>query len=200
MAQRAKWGVVVIVLAACVGVAACSSSDDASKESSSTTAEPSTSTSASTTPPVNEGPSTSGPPATAGDGAAVGVNVLDPVEVGRFEDLGGGVTTTVTSWKEVDATAEVPGDVAGPGIAVTVELRNGSDAPIDASSLVVGALAEGATAPPNSGPPSDPLEGTLAPGDEARGVYVFRVPEQGVEDVVVDIQTGFSPNTVRVRL
>ncbi len=201
MSQPRTWCAGILLSVVCVGLVACSSDDDASTSSTSTTAgEGSTSTSASPSTAVDAGPSTSGPPATAADGGvAVGANVLDPVAVGDVAELGGSVTTTVTSWEEVTATADVPGDIAGPAIAVTVQLRNGSATPIDASSLVVGAMAGDTTAPPNSGPPSAPMTQMLEPGAEASGVYVFRTPN-GTEDVVVDIQTGFSPNTVRVRL
>lgn len=184
----------------CLSLIACSSDDSSDGGTSTSTSAAQGSTSTSASPSTTEGPAapqTSGPPATATDGAQVGVNVLPAVGVGTPADFGGGVTALVTSTKQVDVEAVAPGETAGPAVAVTLEVRNDSDAPVDLSLLAVAAsYGKDVPAIPNGNDPADPLVGTLAPGAHRSGVYVFRVPKAEADSLVVSVQGSFSSNTL----
>lgn len=159
---------------------------------------PSTSTSGSPSTAVI--PATSGPSATSTDTPAVGVNVLDPVGIGETADFGDDVTAEVTGSEQIEAEAGPPGETAGPAYAVTIEVRNGSDAAVDLSQLAVSAVdGDGVPAIGNTSDPAEDLTGSLAPGARRSGVYVFRVPN-GIESLLVSAQAGFSANTLQFEI
>jgi hypothetical protein len=101
-----------------------------------------------------------------------------------------GVTAVLRRLQAVEVTAQVPGDVGGPGLAVTVAVTNDTDAPLDLTTAVVN-LAAGRAREPALPIDSEsrPLAGVLAPGATATGRYAFRVDrdERGHVEVEVDL-------------
>jgi hypothetical protein len=88
----------------------------------------------------------------------------------------------------VKATAQLPGEVAGPALAVTVSVDNRSRAGVELDSVVVDlADASGAPGSPISTPPAAPLPASLAAGRATEGVYVFTVPESRQRSVTVTV-------------
>jgi hypothetical protein len=146
-------------------------------------------------------PPTSGPPATAVPGNPVAINPLTAVAIGTSAELSNGVTIKVVSSKPFTAMAHNPDDTAGPAIAVTLEIHNGSSSPVDLSRLSVGATyGNGTPADENTSPPSKLWSGSLAPGASQQGTYVFRVPTNQVGNVIVSVNSGTAPNVPQFRV
>ena len=95
-------------------------------------------------------------------------------------------------------TAEAPGETSGPGVFVTVTIRNDTDAQVDLNGLAVNAHYGNRipAAPVRS--VAAALEGPLAPGASKSARYAFRVPKDQVGSVRVDIQHSAAPNIVIV--
>lgn len=185
----------------CTAVVGCSS-DENGRSSSSTTKKAPTSTTTkapvtTTVPGTSASPSTSGAPNTATSGPPVGATTLPPVATGVPSDFGGGVSAVVTGAEKVDVTARVPGETSGPAVAVTLEVRNDSDGPVDLGQLTVTATyGDGVPAVASESDPADALTGSLNAGDRRRGVYVFRVPGGSPDGVEVNVQSATSPNSL----
>jgi hypothetical protein len=102
---------------------------------------------------------------------------LPPVAVGKGVPINEGVSVTVEKTQEVDLTARGPGEVAGPGVAVTVTLANNSKSPVNLSGATVNAFVGNTPASPSDSDPAAPFVGELPPGSTATGVYVFGAPD-----------------------
>lgn len=88
-----------------------------------------------------------------------------------------GVSVQVTDVRAVSTEARFPGEISGPGIAVTVHVVNSSSDAIDLDNAIVDVRgADGTRAVEVSGTPASPMSGSLPPGQEASGVYVFTIP------------------------
>lgn len=87
---------------------------------------------------------------------------------------GNGVTVAVMSVKKATTTAELPGEIAGPGVQLTLGFRNGSSAAIDLRNVVVDLQdASGVSATAMTASPAKPVSGSLAPGATASGTYLY---------------------------
>jgi hypothetical protein len=93
-------------------------------------------------------------------------------------EFGTGMSARVAGLESVAGEAHGPGEVAGPAVRVSVVLTNGTGAATSLDTTVVNLYAGDQLVPgePLSGPGVDVFTGSLAPGAEATGVYVFRVP------------------------
>ncbi len=125
------------------------------------------------------------PPPAAGDARVaapppeqpVGTATGAPVGVGAAAPLADGVSATVRTVTPVQTTAQGPGERAGDGAVVRLEVRNDGAGPVDLSTLTVTASARGETpAPPSSSGVADPLAGPLDVGQVRAGTYVFTLP------------------------
>jgi hypothetical protein len=185
---------VMLLLSACSGSskrsdrspasAAGTSSNPASGGTTSTPSSPPTSatgaTTRSTTPPTGVS-SHRLPP--------VGVGVEAPLTPRR-------IFVTVTKITPQMLGARGPGETAGPGVIVTLEVRNATAAPFDLNGLAVNAhYGSGIPAVPNR-VPGEPLVGTLAPGQHKSGLYEFHIARGAERTVVVDIEHASAPNVV----
>lgn len=140
------------------------------------------------------------PPGRTGDPVA-GISTLPPVPVAQPADFGNGLTAAVKEIKEIPKLeANGPGEIAGHGVGVVVEVRNGTDAPVDLNGVAVNASYAGAKpAGDSAAPPSAPLAGRLAAGEAREGTYVFQVPEPDWRSTQVEINWSGSPNVILVR-
>ena len=128
---------------------------------------------AGTDPVAAEGSDDAEPPA----GAEPGTDVAEPVPLSGTADFGDGVTATVSAIEPVTAEASLPGEVGGPGVAITVEITNGSAGAVDLDAVTVDLTdASGASATPITPPEPEELSGSVAPGESAQGRYVFSLP------------------------
>jgi hypothetical protein len=154
------------------------------------------------TPPVpppgsatGTGSRTPGPPARVTSGPPVAVSPLPPVPVGRGSTLLPGVEVAMVKVAEVRVEASGPGEVAGPGVAVTIRVRDTSTKAFDLDGLAVNA-AYGANVPANPGGSAraTPLQGQLAPGKSAEGTYYFLVPSGQSRNLRVEVSSSSSPS------
>ncbi len=88
----------------------------------------------------------------------------------------GKVVVRVVGLKAVNARAKIPGEVSGPGLAVTVKVTNNSARPLDAAHVLV-TIFDSKKAPGGemTGSPANPMNGSIEPGANATGVYLFTV-------------------------
>jgi hypothetical protein len=100
-----------------------------------------------------------------------------------------GVRVEVLSVDAVDGVGSGPGNVSGPALRVTLELTNGTTAPIALDLVSIG-LTHGTDrtpASPLNDPSAAPFAGTLQPGTTGEGVYVFSVPTADRDLVTVSV-------------
>lgn len=113
---------------------------------------------------------------------------LPPVGLDDAAEHPGGVTVALGAVEPVETGADGPGEVAGPGVRLTVLLTNGGDEPVALDAVVVNAYAgaEHAPAEPTLSE-TTPFAGRLEPGAEATGVYVFRLPGGADDELHVTV-------------
>lgn len=167
-----RWRVVAV--AAVLVLAACS---DDGADASGGPAEPTT-----TTVPATDG-------GTVDETVpSVPVVELDPVALDAVGDFGDGVTARIASVEPVELEATLPGEISGPGVAVTVELTNGTDAPLDLATVAVELVATGDRYQTLITTGDDEhLTGELAPGASSRGTYQFTIAEADRAEVMVRV-------------
>lgn len=105
------------------------------------------------------------------------VTTKSPVPINRPAEAGGNVVVAVASATAVHATARKPGEVSGPGVALTFRVSNGSGHSVDLGNVVV-TLTDTSGAPGGAmtAPPARPFSGVLPSGKSATGEYIFTVP------------------------
>lgn len=114
---------------------------------------------------------------------------MDPVDLDTPSERASGVVVRLDAVEDVHGEAQMPGEVAAPALRFTIIVRNDSPAEIDLGAVVVNGFAGEHRDPLEtlSAPGGQPFDGRLAPGDEARGVYLFSVPPTGRADVTVTV-------------
>jgi hypothetical protein len=88
-----------------------------------------------------------------------------------------GVRVTLRSWEPVTIKSGAPGEIGGPGVAITVRVVNGSTSSLDLSNVVAD-LQYGDQRTPairSDRSPTDAFSGILDPGDRATATYAFRI-------------------------
>lgn len=87
------------------------------------------------------------------------------------------VSITVSKVAALDTKATTPGEIAGPAVALTVSIHNGSTQAINADSAMV-TLTDSNNVPgqPTTSDPYLPFAGDLAAGESTEGIYVFLMP------------------------
>jgi hypothetical protein len=180
------------VLVAAVIAAGCSS-DDATSSKTTTTSKGSTTTTVDTK-------AGTGTTTTTKIGSQYGPNPQPAVAVGVASPLGSDVFATVTKVEPVQLKANGVGDTSGPGVLVSLEIRNATDRTLDLGGLVINAHY-GAGVPASAARTSksnEPLSGSLAAGKSKTGRYAFRIPQGQTGMIVMDVQDPGQPNTVIV--
>lgn len=115
------------------------------------------------------------------------------VPIANPTSYGNGVAVRVVTTVAVTGTATLPGEVAGPAVAVTVEITNHSTGAIGLNSVIVDLTKlSGAPASMLRSSPASPLHGTLTAGSIATGTYVFSVSpaERGAARIAVSYAAG----------
>jgi hypothetical protein len=129
-----------------------------------------------------------------------GYVTLPAVGVGQPSPLAPNLTATVTKVESMKLKAQGPGDIAGPGVLVTVEIRNDTTQAVNLDLIAVNAhYGNDIPASPNRGAPGPTLEGQVEPGQSKSGSYGFRVPDSVTGLITIDIQHSGSPNIVIVQ-
>jgi hypothetical protein len=193
MLTALRTGVVIVGFALTLVVAGCS---DGSAGAADSPGRPeSTGRPVSTGHPVSTAVATPGPAATGATGApSVAISLAPAVKIGTTAKLRDGVRVGIGKIRAVTVKAQQPGEVAGPAASVPVTVTNGSDQPFSLGGMVV-TVSYGKGTPGNqtTSGPSKPLTGSLAPGELARGSYVFMVPRKNVANLRVQVSSDESP-------
>jgi len=104
----------------------------------------------------------------------VPVTTKAPVSLSVAASYGTGVTARMVKIDNIKTVAQLPGEIAGPGVALTVEITNSSTRVVELNSVVVDLIdVRGVPAIPMTAAPASPFAGSVAPGKSATGVYVF---------------------------
>lgn len=216
-ASRGRALIAAIAAASVLALAACSSTDSSTTAGSEASTAGSLSESAESSAPysglntaaqsseaeANTGtapaPETTAPPATtpvpAPGGGDINQTVPEveitsnsPVPLTETADFGNGVTVNLAAIQSITTEAQLPGEIAGPGVQVTVDIVNSSSDAIDLGAVIVDlADAAGTPAIPMSASPASPFVGSLAAGQTATGVYVFTVPSTYANPATVSV-------------
>lgn len=107
--------------------------------------------------------------------------------LGESVSLPDGVAVEVVHVEKLEVTAQTPGEVAGPAVAVTVRIDNGSSTDLAVGSVIVTVQAETFGLPTTS-EPSAPMMGVLDPGSSATGTYVFLLPEDDRDRLAITVE------------
>lgn len=119
---------------------------------------------------------------------AVDMTTQGPVALDEPGDFGRGVTIALGKAEKITTEAKLPGEIAGPGLALTFTITNDSDAAIDVSSVVVDvADAAGIPAIGMTAAPSAPFTGDVAAGTRATGVYVITLPAGSTDPISISV-------------
>ena len=208
--RRPRVGRVLVVggvLAVVLTITGCGGDDDGAASSSATTttvADSSTATSSDSTnseSPASDAAATDATQPDVTDPAPLSTmtpgDITETVPAGEVQDTAapvdidetatfpGSVSATITSITSVETDASLPGEIAGPGVAIAMEFENGSTEPLDLSSVVVDLVdADGLSATPiNNG--TEPFSGTLDAGATQPATYVFTIDESLRRDVTI---------------
>lgn len=204
---RAGAAVVVVLL----GVSACSGPDADAAQGTPTpsvgpaaqgTATQGTATPGATDPagtpsvtPTSPAPSepTSGTTSGVSDpGATVAPVDRDRAEPVALDEVAApekGVTAKVAKIEKVSGESVLPGEVAGPGLRLTVVVHNGTDEALDLRGAVLN-LYLGKDRTPATAllePGGVPFPAELAAGADSTGVFVFRVPTKSRDHLEVEL-------------
>ena len=189
----------VLVASACSKSTHRTNPTSSTSTTSSTGATPTGANSAPTT--TSEPTTTSKPDATSPSTTPVtGISStrLPPVGVGVQSELANKIFVTVTRITPQTLGARGPTETSGPGVIVTLEVRNATTTSFDLNGLAINAhYGNGIPAVPNH-VPGDPLVGALAPGQHRTGLYEFRIANGEASTVVIDIEHASAPNVVIV--
>jgi hypothetical protein len=100
-----------------------------------------------------------------------------------------GVTFSISGLEAVQGVANGPGEVGGPALRFTLNVRNDTAAAVSLTSTVVNLFAGPDRAPAvELGEPGGvPLPESVAPGASATGVFVFTVPVELRNQVQISV-------------
>lgn len=216
-------GASLAAVALCVGLAACAPGSTGSGAPSSSAGSPSVATPSPTTPaptpPAGVGPDAAqpeeggDPPSADADQpvpkvqrpgqasepvqSAPAASASDPVS---YPD---GVSVRIAEVSFAEETAEGPGAFPGRAYArLTLELSNGSSAPIDLATSVLTLLDENGPAAPVYADEAEVRDftGSLAPGRTATAIYAFAVGQGSPVTLVIDFDADHTSAVFRGRL
>jgi len=112
-----------------------------------------------------------------------------------------GVTAAVSKIEAVEGTAEVPGEVGGPSLRVTVQIDNQTGSELDLSFAVVNLYYGEDMKPalPLGQPGVEPFPGSVDAGGSASGTYVFNVPVDERDDITIELDLSVDSTVVLFR-
>lgn len=98
------------------------------------------------------------------------------------------ISAKIVGVKAINVVPNGPGEVGGPGVAVTVQVDNKTKQDFDLELVSVNLTdSKGLPGSGMTGSPASWLEGTLKAGSKKSGVYVFTVPSTNRKPVKVEL-------------
>lgn len=118
--------------------------------------------------------------------------VAEPVAFDEPATPAAGVAAKITAIEDVQGEATLPGEVAGPGLRVTVTLSNDTRETLDLRGVVCNVYLGKALDPALAllEPGGAPFPEELAAGGEAEGIFVFRVPKDARDRVRLELDVS----------
>ena len=111
------------------------------------------------------------------------------VDMDKAAVLPGKVAITIVKVVAVETEATTPGEMAGPGVAMTVSIHNGSAKAISVDSVIVTLTdSKNGLGQPTTSAPYQPIAGELAAGASVEGVYVFLVPTNNRTGLTLSVE------------
>lgn len=113
----------------------------------------------------------------------------DPVSLEQQAKVTNLISAEITSLDPIaKVQAKLPGEISGPAVALSLLIKNGSDAPISLDNVVINVTdSHGGPRDQISTSPAKPLTGRLDAGKSAEGVYVFTVPVKRRDPITVSV-------------
>ncbi len=123
---------------------------------------------------------------------------LEPVPLDETAQFGDQVSAELVDLVAVEAEGQVPGEVSGPALRVTVRLINGTSQPLalDAVTVFLYFGPDLTPAPQIGDDDGDVFRGSLPPGDSAQASYTFSVAENERDDISVTVSHSPTSTTV----
>lgn len=152
--------------------------------------------SGSTSSVVTTSTSASGTPQVGGGGTPR--PTPPPVSLTATANPATGLTARLARIESVQGISNLPGEIAGPSLRVTVEYDNGTPTAIDLRGAVVN-LYTGKNLTPAialTQPGARPFPSSVAAGQKAQGVFVFNVPQSLRSLVRVEVDLSNQGNVV----
>lgn len=110
-------------------------------------------------------------------------------ELGATANLSSGVNVTVSDVELLDVTAQTPGEIAGPAVALTVTVENTSAEAVDLSTAMIAVTGSaGSYGQATTSEPYAPFAGAVGAGETASAVYVFRLPAEERSSLQVTVE------------
>lgn len=168
--------------------------------SASVTAAPSESASGSASPEATSSPTRSAAPTGTAQPTAGGGNqsTKTPVPIEKDSEVKPGLTARVDKLAAVDGKAEGPGEVSGPALRFQVVVDNSTDRRADLSTTVVNLYYGDDKTPgsPIGKPGGSPLPASVAAGAKADGTYLFVVPEDERDTILITVDYSVDTSVV----
>jgi ABC-type Fe3+-hydroxamate transport system substrate-binding protein len=101
---------------------------------------------------------------------------LAPAAPSRTVTVGAAARAALIKSRNVTITGQGPGELSGPGVALTLQVTNGGSTPLDLDAVTVSASIRGQEASSSDAAPAKPFGGRLAASAKAQAVYVFVLP------------------------
>ena len=119
---------------------------------------------------------------------------LEPVTVNQAVLSPSEIQVELARLEAVEGLAVAAGETSGPAVRVTIRISNHSDDELDLEYVVVTAYHGDERSPAGTliQPGGKPFVGSLSPGKDATGIYLFSLasPERGDVTLIVDYQFG----------
>jgi hypothetical protein len=186
--QTLKWSTGLAFVALALSTTACATDDDPAPSATPTIAADVASNDATSATVTATLAATTIVPGNINETVPNGTQqVAAPVDIDEPATIEGRLTASIIGVESIETEANVPGEIAGPGVIVTIEVRNDSDQTIDLNSVVVDLIGgDGVSATPILAG-TTPVGGALAAGAAASGTYVFNIEEALRRDVTIQL-------------
>lgn len=123
-------------------------------------------------------------------------STMEPVAIDEPAEITPAVSASITSVSAVETSAKLPGEIAGPGVSLTIEFNNNGGDPVNLANVIVDLVgADGVSATPSM-TDSQPFSGALATATSATATYVFNIDPALRGDVTVRLSYSAEAPTV----